>query len=89
MKRHSITRCGIHVSGVIWCVLGLVIYAFCRRRYGDEGTFKLDLAASGAEDEPTPEERIAMDREYRLWKLIVGSASALAVLLFVIPFVVC
>ena len=77
------------ISGVIWCVLGLVIYAFCRRRYGDEGTFKLDLAASGAEDEPTPEERIAMDREYRLWKLIVGSASALAVLLFVIPFVVC
>lgn len=76
------------VTGTLWCVLGLVIYFFCSRRYGQAGHFSLDLLASGAREEPTPAERKSMDREYHIWVVVVAAASLLAAALFVLPFVV-
>jgi APA family basic amino acid/polyamine antiporter len=46
------------------------------------------LAASGADDEPGPEERAKMDREYKLWKIVVGAACIVAVVLFAFPYLV-
>ncbi len=74
------------VTGLIWCIAGIVIYLVCSKIYGKAGEFTLNQAASGADDVPTPAEQTAMDREYRFWKLIVGSACILAVLLFVLPY---
>ncbi len=74
------------VTGVIWCVLGIAIYLVCSKKYGRAGEFALDLKASGAYDDPTPEEKAAMDREYTIWKVIVGAASVLGVLLYAVPY---
>jgi basic amino acid/polyamine antiporter, APA family len=74
------------VTGIAWCVLGLVIYFVCSRRYGSAGEFTLDLKASGAFDEPSAEEKRSMDREYTVWKTIVGAACAIALALYALPF---
>jgi APA family basic amino acid/polyamine antiporter len=76
------------VTGVIFCVIALVVYAICRKVYGEQGGFTLDLAASGAEDEPSEEERARMDREYKVWKTVVGVACVVALLLFAFPYLV-
>lgn len=75
-------------TGIVWCAIALVVYAICRKVYGTSGAFTLDLAASGANDEPGPEERAKMDREYRLWKIVVGAACIVAVALFAFPYLV-
>jgi APA family basic amino acid/polyamine antiporter len=73
-------------TGIVWCLAALVVYAICRKVYGTSGEFTLDLAASGANDEPDDEERAKMDREYRLWKIVVGTACVLALVLFAFPY---
>jgi APA family basic amino acid/polyamine antiporter len=75
-------------TGIVWCAIALVVYAICRKVYGTGGEFTLDLAASGADDEPGPEERAKMDREYKLWKIVVGAACIVAVVLFAFPYLV-
>lgn len=72
-------------TGIAWCALGLVIFAFCRRKYGEAGIFQLDPSISGAEAEPTPEERRVMNREYGIWTLLVAAACLAALLLFCLP----
>lgn len=75
-------------TGIAWCAVGLAIFAFCSRKYGKAGEFTLDLAASGAEDEPGGAEKRAMDREYLAWKIVVGASCAAAVLLYALPWLV-
>lgn len=74
------------VTGVIWCVLGLAIFAFCRRKYGKAGEFEPDAAASGVFEEPDAAERARMDREYLIWKAVVGAACFAGVFLYALPF---
>lgn len=76
------------ITGVLWCVLGIAIYLVCRWKYGKAGEFTLDLAASGADDVPPPEEKRAMDREYLVWKVIVSASCVIAVVLYIFPFFV-
>ena len=75
-------------TGIIWCAIALVVYAICYKVYGKQGEFTLDLAASGANDEPPAEERAKMDREYLVWKVVVGIACVLALALFAFPYLV-
>lgn len=75
-------------TGLVWCVLALVVYAICRKVYGPAGGFTLDLAASGADDEPSPDERARMDREYLVWRVVVGVACVVALLLFGVPYLI-
>lgn len=75
-------------TGIIWCAIALVVYAICYKIYGKHGEFTLDLAASGANDEPPAEERAKMDREYLVWKVVVGVACVLALVLFAFPYLV-
>ncbi len=74
------------VSGVIWCVVGLVIYFFCHKKYGEEDLKVEDLAA--ANEVPTASERAAMDKDYTLWKTITAGFFVLSVVLYVVPLVV-
>ena len=64
------------------------MYAICYKVYGKQGEFTLDLAASGANDEPSAQERAKMDREYLVWKVVVGVACVLALALFAFPYLV-
>lgn len=72
------------ITGVIWCVLGLVIFYICQAKYGKEGDAGL---AEGIMEihEPPAEEKAKMDREFRIWGIIVAVAVVVALLLFVIP----
>ena len=72
------------ITGVIWCVLGLVVYAICRKKYGEpdeeEEVFILK------EEIPSPEEKAKMDKEFKIWSVIVGGAVVLALVMYLIPF---
>ena len=46
------------------------------------------MTASGANDEPSAQERAKMDREYLVWKVVVGIACVLALVLFAFPYLV-
>lgn len=75
------------VTGVVWCVLGIAIYAFCRKKYGDKTDATPTLTQTGALDLPTdPAEIAAMNREYRLWIAIVAAACVLALALYALPY---
>lgn len=64
------------IAGILWCLLGLVLFAVCRRKYRlKRGSISLPPYP----EPPAPEEKWKMDREYRIW-LIVVAAAALVVL---------
>lgn len=67
-------------------MLGLVIFAFCRRKYGKAGEFEPNAAACGVFEEPDVAERARMDREYLIWKVVVGVACFAGVFLYALPF---
>lgn len=71
-------------TGIVWCALGLIIFFICRRKYGDSIDEELSKLIM-AHDDPTPEEKANMDKEYRIWKTIVGIACAAAALLYIVP----
>ena len=71
------------VYGVIWCVVGLVIYAFCRKKYGDTDLKIEDVSA--ACEVPSASEKESMDKDYRLWKRITIVFFVISILLYVIP----
>lgn len=75
-------------TGIVFCIVALVVYAICYKVYGKGGEFTLDLAASGANDEPSPAERTKMDREYKVWKTVVAVACVVALVLFAFPYAV-
>lgn len=74
------------LTGVIWCVVGLVIFFICQAKYGKQGDE--DLAAQIiAHEEPPAEEKAKMDKEFAIWRIIVAVAVIVAILIYVIPFV--
>jgi len=74
-------------TGAAWCVLGLIIFFICRSKYGNTGDEELNELIMAHED-PGPEEKAKMDREYRTWKIIVGMACAAAVLIYAVPMLI-
>ena len=75
------------ITGVIWCVLGLIIYGVCRRKYKDDVT--ADISSVIMEEEiPTAEEKRKMDKEFRIWSIVVTCAVIIALVAYVVPFVI-
>lgn len=74
-------------SGIIWCLLGLAIYDVCRGLYGqtDDEDLRDQILAV---ETPDPAERAAMDREYKIWRLVVGLAFVAVICLYVWPHLV-
>ena len=70
------------VTGVIYCVVGLVIYAVCAKKYG---TRAIDVNAVQDTSEPTPDERAKMDREFHIWIAAAAIGCALVALLYLLP----
>ena len=70
------------VTGVVWCVLGLAVYAVCTRKYG--APERLDPAAVATED-PAPAERAKMDREFHIWAGVTAVAVVIAIGLYALP----
>lgn len=75
------------ITGVIWCVLGLIIYGVCRIKYKDDVT--ADISSVIMEEEiPTAEEKRKMDKEFRIWSIVVTCAVIIALVAYVVPFVI-
>lgn len=73
-------------TGVIWCVLGLVIFFICQKKYGKQGDTELmDLII--AHEEPDQEEKIKMDKEFKIWRIVVAIVFLAALCLYVVPFI--
>ena len=45
-------------------------------------------ALPGATDVPDPQEAAKMDREYRLWKIVVAACCVVVALLYLVPMLV-
>lgn len=59
-------------AGVLWCLLGLLLFGICRRTYRQTGGAASLPALPGP---PGPEEKRKMDREYRIWTILVAAAA--------------
>ncbi|GHU60976.1 amino acid permease [Spirochaetia bacterium] len=76
------------VTGIIWNVLGLVIYFVCQaihKKAGDEDISALVLNI----EEPSGDEKARMDKEYKVWRGVVVTAVIIAIVLhLVVPNIV-
>lgn len=75
------------ITGVIWCVLGLIFYAICQAKYKSNNTADIDRAVMAQEVPGDPEKR-KMDKEFKIWVIVVGCAVVIVMLLYIIPFFV-
>lgn len=74
------------LSGVVWCVCGMVLYCVYNARTGSREKAEAAMLPTEPPEEPAPEERQAMDREFKLWRAIVIVAVLAAVLLYAGPY---
>ena len=74
------------ITGIIWCALGLVIYAVCRSKYKNEA--QEDLSGVIEEEIPSPEEKKKMDKEFKIWSIVVACAVVIVLVAYVIPFLI-
>ncbi len=75
------------VTGVIWCALGLIIYAICQKKYKDDSTVEVDRGVM-EEEIPSPEEKQKMDKEFKIWSIVVACAVVIVIVAYLVPFVV-
>lgn len=57
------------LAGAAWCVLGLILFAFCRHRKAE------NIPLPPLPPPPTPDEKSKMDREFILWCIAVAAAA--------------
>ena len=76
---------GAFLSGLIWCVLGLIIYYCCQNRYGKSANQELNSNITKISI-PDDTEKAKMDREYKIWCVIVALAVVAAIGLYVVPY---
>jgi APA family basic amino acid/polyamine antiporter len=73
-------------TGIIWCVLGLIIFFICQAKYGKAGDEDLaEMIVDHAD--PSAEEKAKMDKEFKIWAIVVAIAVVVALLLYIVPFV--
>lgn len=66
------------IAGVLWCLLGLLLYFLCQRTKSKP---KQSVLEAPSLQPPSPEEKRRMDREFHLWCAVVAAAAALVLLL--------
>ena len=67
-----------------WDALAIIYYlVYVRKRPIPQEALDVEAIALAAAD-PTPEEKAKLDKEYKLWRIISYSFSAIAILLFVV-----
>lgn len=73
-------------TGIIWCVLGLVIFFICQAKYGRAADADLkDMIMERVE--PSAAEKAKMDKEFKIWAVVVAVFVVIALLLYIVPFV--
>ncbi len=73
------------VSGLVWSLVGLLIYLFYGRYHAKDA---VDISTLQAEcDAPSKEEEVKMHKEYKLWLRIITVMFVIALALYVYPHV--
>ena len=54
------------ITGVIWCIIGVIVYLFFSKKTKCTDN-TVDIIES-----PSYEEKIALDKEFKLWSIVVG-----------------
>jgi len=78
------------IFGIIWNILGLVIYnIYSRPQTPEEIRLKRkeQSVAINSIPLPTPEEKKNLDREFNVWKTVVAAVCILASLLYAVPYI--
>ncbi len=70
------------ITGVVWCILGLVMFGVCTKVYGKPEELDPALVATS---EPPAAERAKMDREFRIWTVATVVAVVVAIALYALP----
>ena len=70
------------ITGVVWCILGLVMFGVCTKVYGKPEALDPALVATS---EPPAAERAKMDREFRIWTIATVVAVVVAIALYALP----
>lgn len=73
-------------TGIIWCALGLVIFFICKTIYKNAGDESISNQIMAVEN-PSEAEKAKMDKEYKLWRIIVAIAFVISVLIYIIPYI--
>ncbi len=73
-------------TGIIWSALGLIIFYICKKVYKTEESQEVESLILEME-EPSAEESLKMDKEFRLWRNVVIVATVIATVLYIIPFI--
>lgn len=73
------------LTGAVWCIVGLVIFFICQGKYGKQGDAEM-AAQIIAHEDPPAEEKAKMDKEFAIWRTIVGIAVIVAILIYILPF---
>lgn len=71
-------------TGIIWCIAGLAIYFVCQARYGKLSDNNIDVQIIEHIDPPA-EEKEKMDREFKIWSIVVAIAVCIAIALYIVP----
>ncbi len=71
------------ITGIIWCVVGLAIYACCRAKYKTAESPALSIITT---EEPSPEEKSKMDREFHIWTGATIVVVVVALSLYGVPY---
>ncbi len=74
-------------TGIVWSILGLIIYFICRRIYREEKIEDIDAFVLAVEN-PSGQEKEKMDREFKIWRNVVIIALILVAIIYLIPFVI-
>lgn len=74
-------------SGVVWCILGLIIFFICSSRSKGKRVSEIDTFIISTV-EPSEEERIKMDKEFKRWRNVVVIAIIIVSIIYLIPYVV-
>ena len=63
-----------------------MIYAVCRSKYKNE--IREDLSGVIEEEIPSPEEKKKMDKEFKIWSIVVACAVVIVIAAYVIAFLI-
>lgn len=66
------------LAGLIWCLLGLLLFALCRHRTAHPDSV---CSRPAIPEPPAPKEKGRMDREFRIWCVVTGAAVLLVLVL--------
>lgn len=72
------------ITGIVWSILGLIIYCMCIKKYGSQDVNNLDYYIMNIE-EPSKDELISMDKEFNLWRNIIVILLILVGVLYLMP----